>query len=242
MERIEALGYIVKRETLATLKYKETLPILVLEDMAPFSGYYDMFGIPRADRDLIPRSIFLVVKAFHEQNEDDFIRLTQKIKRQNPEYRFDAIFGQLTVMNELSQCIRLKMPDLDILPHLIRLYKEGGVVFARPREIREFPTIIKVRKYFILEEIAEGIYKDAEQPHTFYLESPGEPDWMDFGDIYQNIKNNSEFKSFDAAVGSMYRQCGLVDFIRIYSAEINLDQLKYLRDKFRVEILRLVHD
>ncbi|HRZ76629.1 MAG TPA: hypothetical protein P5248_04630 [Bacteroidales bacterium] len=240
MERIEALGYIVKRESLATLKYKEPLPILVLEDMAPFSGYYDMYGVPRADRDLIPRSIFLVVKAFHEQNEDDFIRLTQRIKRLHPEYRFDAIFGQLTVMNEVSQCIRLKMPDLDLLPELVRLYREATVVFARARAVKEFTTIIKVRKFFILDTFADGILKDAEQANTYYLEMPRDPDWMDFGDIYQNIKNNYEFKSFDAAIGSMYRPCGLVDFIRIYSADISLEQLEYLKGKFRSEILRVV--
>ena len=242
MKRIEALGYIVKRETLATLKYKEALPVLVLEDMAPFSGYYDMYGVPRADRDLIPRSIFLVVKAFHEQNEDDFIRLTQKIKRLHPEYLFDAIFGQLTVMNELSQCIRLKMPDMSILPKLIGLYRAGGVVFARSREIRDFSTVIKVRKYFLLEEIGEGMYKDAEQADTYYLEVPREPDWIDFGDICTNIRNNYDFKSFDAAVGSMYRQCGLVDFVRIYGLGITLERLSYLKDKFTSEIIRAIPD
>ena len=242
MERIEALGYITKMETLATLKYKEPLPILVLEDMAPFSGYYDTYNVPRNLKEVMPRSVFFVVRAFHEHNEDDFIRLTQKIKRLHPDYCFDAVFGQLTVLNQRSQAIRVKLDDLDLIPNLARLYQEGGVVFARPREIREFTTIIKVRKYFEMEVMTEGIYHDLDQPNTYYLEVGVEPDWADFEDIYKNVKNNYDFKSFDAAIGSMYRKLGLVDFIRIYSADIRIEQLKYLQDRFRSELKRVIRD
>lgn len=240
MERIEALGYIVKKETLATLKYKKELPVLVLEDMAPFSGYYDMYNVPRTNIDLIPRSVFIVVKAFYEASENEFIRHTQKIKRKFPEFRFDAVLGQLSVLNELTQCIRLKMESMDILPDLIRQYQEAGMAFARNRNIKDFPTLIKVRKYFDLEVLDQGVYKDKDQPYTYYLEVTREPEWADFEDVYHNIKNNSDFKHFSAAIGSMYRKCGLVDFIRIYSEDITLDQLKYLRDRFKSELQRVI--
>lgn len=240
MERIEALGYILKKETLATLKFKDTLPALVLEDMAPFSGYYDMFNLPRNRRELIPRSVFVIIRSFYEPNEDEFIRITQKIKKHHPALQFDAILGQLTVMNERAFCIRIKMDELDQLPELIRHYASAGLVFARPRQLKEFATLIKVRKYFVLDVMEEGIYKDVDQPNSYYLEVAREPEWADFEVIYENIKNNYDFKHFVAAIGSMYRKRGLVDFIRIYSDEIQLEQLKYLRDRFRSELRRVV--
>jgi hypothetical protein len=240
MERIEALGYILKKETLATLKFKESLPALVLEDMAPFSGYYDMFNLPRNRRELIPRSVFVVIRSFYEPNEDEFIRITQKIKKEHPALHFDAILGQLTVMNERAFCIRLKMDELDELAVLIRHYASAGLVFARPRQIKEFATLIKVRKYFVMNVLDEGIFQDNDQANSYYLEVAREPEWADFEMIYENIRNNYDFKHFVAAIGSMYRKPGLVDFIRIYSEEIQLEQLKYLRDRFRSELRRVV--
>lgn len=240
MERIEAFGYIVKKETLATLEYKESLPALVLEDMAPFSGYYDLYNVPRNTKEVIPRSVFIVIRPFHEPNENEFIRNTQKIKRDNPGFDFDAVIGQLTVLNERTYCIRIKLDDLDILPQLIDLYAKSGIVFSRPKQIRDFATIIKVRKYFDMEVLSEGIYRDLDQANTYYLEVTREPEWADFENIYNNIKNNYEYKTFVAAIGSMYRKCGLVDFIRIYSEDIKIDQLKYLRDRFRSELKRVI--
>ncbi|HOI00957.1 MAG TPA: hypothetical protein PLE85_10520 [Bacteroidales bacterium] len=238
MEKIEALGYILKKETLATLHYPSELSDLVLEDMAPYPGYYDLFNIPRTEKELLPQSIFFVVRSYQQKEEDDMIRVTQRIKAANPDYVFDAVFGNLTVLNEPANCIRLYLKDLDLIPKLLDAYRSAGAIFARHRQIPNFTSLIKLRKFFEMEALDQGLYKDKDQPDTYYLEMPVPSDWDTFYEVYQNIKHSFEFKYYDAAIGSFYRKCGLIDFIRLYSPDASLSQLSMLRDKFRSELVR----
>lgn len=238
MEKIESLGYIIKKEKLATLKFHLNINDLVLEDMAPFPGYYDLFNIPRSEKEILPQSIFFVVRSFQGKEEDDMIRHTQKIKTEHPDYDFDAAFGQLTVLNEPSLCIRLYLKDLDLIPKLLQAYRDAGAIFARHRVIPEFTSLIKLRKYFEMETLDSGFHKDMALADTYYLEMPVPSTWDTFYEVYQNIKHGFEFKYYDAAIGSLYRKCGLVDFIRLYSPDASKAQLQHLQEKFRVELLR----
>lgn len=238
-EKIEALGYIVKKETLATLQSAKHLAELVLEDMAPFPGYYDHYNVPMHKLETIPRSVFIIVKSYNGRSEDELIRLIRKIKGLHPEFIFDAVFGQLTLFNEVTHCIRLKLDDLTIIPEIIRFFKNAGVEFTRNREVKEYQSIIRVRKFIEMNKLDEGIYQDMIEKSLYYLVVPNDSSWDDFEIVAKTIRNNYEFKHFDAAQGYIYRKTGLVDLVRIFATEIDLGKLQYLRDKFYSELKRL---
>lgn len=239
-EVIETLGYIIKKESLASHKTNLNFSELVLEDMAPFPGYYDHYNVPQHTRDLIPNSVFAVIKSFDGKVEDDFIRLTHKIKLANPNLSFDAVFGDITLLNMPANIIRINLDNLTLLPEIIHHYQDGGIVFMKDKKVKKYSTIIRVRKFLEMKKVDDAIYHCFDDPHMYYMFSPGPVEWDRFEKIAKSIRNNYDYKHFDAAMGSMYIKCGLKDFVRIYSEDIDLEKLRYLRDKFQAEIARAI--
>lgn len=231
-----SIGYITKKETLAPYQSQYDHHQLILEDMHPFPGYYEFFNIPRNEIELVPRSLFIILRTFRYICEDDVIRITQRIKRNNPDLQFDAVLGHITLFNELRTVLRLKMRDHGQLEKVLNLFENEGLDFDKKRKVKEFKTLINVRKYLEMEEISKGIYKDTEMPNTYYVELDYELDWEEFEDITKVLKTNFEYKSFDAARGTIYVKEGLVDLVRIYDVEATTDKLKILKDRYRQEI------
>jgi len=233
---IGSIGYITKKETLAPYQSKHEYPQMILEDMHPFPGFYEFYNIPRNEIELVPRSLFIVLRTFRYICEDDVIRMAQRIKKNNPELEFDAVLGHITLLNELRTVLRIKMDNLDRLGELLKLFEYEGLDFDKKRKVREFTTLISVRKYLEMKELDEGIFKDTDMPCTYYLKLDYELQWAEFEEITKVLKTNFEYKSFDAARGTIYIKEGLIDLIRVYDVEATPDKLKLLKDRYKKEI------
>lgn len=236
-ELMEGFGFIVKKEKLASLASDHNYHELILEDIAPFPGFYDHFHVPN-EQELKPRSLFFIIKGFDVCNEDQFVRKTIDIKKTFP-HEFDAVLGQLELFNKIASCIRINLNNYGVLPELVEAYKQQGVVFYKHKNVKPYQSLIKLRKYYDMEKVDEGIYKDRDQACTYYLHMPVNVAWKDFETLTYTIKNNTSFSNFDAAQSSIYRKTGLMDFVRIYHHHINIDRLHYLRDTYRKEIARM---
>ena len=57
-----------------------------------------------------------------------------------------------------------------------------------------------------------------------------------FKKITLDIKNNVDNINFDAAQGVFYRKCGIVDVVRIYDQDKNVERLTTLRKLYLDEI------
>ncbi len=235
-EIIGSIGYITKKETLAPYQSKHNYPELILEDMNPFPGFYEFYNIPRNEKELIPRSLFVVLRTFHYICEDDVIRMAQRIKQNNQDLEFDAVLGHITLLNELRTVLRIKMKNLDHLGKVLELFENEGIDFDKKRKVKQFTTLISVRKYLEMQKLDNGIYKDMDMANTYYLELYQELEWDQFEEITGILKTNSEYKSFDAARGTIYVKEGLIDLVRIYDVEATNDKLKYLKDRYKKEI------
>jgi len=227
---IEIIGTIEKREKLIPVPFED----LVLESLFPFPGYHGT-TIPDQTN---PKSVFLVTKTrYHEEN---IIRATKKIR---PDFNavFDASPGSITVFNEKQNCIRIKgLKNYNHIPGLISLYKREGIDFAKGRNIPEYQGDIKILKYFILDELDNGVYMDKETPEMAYFEIPLRLDLDTFEKITLHIKRNLMENNWDAATGIFYRKKGLVDFIRIYDQNVCLGQCLFLMEKYTDEINRYI--
>lgn len=229
---LETVGTITKKEILSTVEH-DTSKALVLETIKPYPGYH---GTTIPDQ-LNPISLFLVTDK--KYTGEAVIRATMSVKREFNTH-FDAVPGQITIFNTLTPCIRIKdLPQYEKIFDLITLYRKFGIEFMKDRKVDPFSGLIKIRKYFELEIVEEGLYKDHLIPEMAYFFIPQQLSWNVFESITHNMKVNPEHENFDAALGVFFTPEGVIDSVRIYHKEINMEEIKMLRKKYLQEIRRL---
>lgn len=231
---IESIGFILKKEKLTTFASEVNYPELVLEDLDPFPGFYDQYFVPANENEQKPRSVFMILKVFDVCHEDDFIRMTMHLKREH-NIKFDAAPGNLTLLNQPTPCIRVFMDDYNQIRELIDHYKKMGMLFAPTKEVKPYQSLIKLRRYFEMERMDQGIYHDINQHNTYYLEVPKFLEWNSFEQLTISIRNNWDHKLYDAAQAAIYEKKGIVDMVRIYDKKTDLANLKYLQEKYHYE-------
>lgn len=231
MKKLGGLGYILKVEELSTVQDNTLANSLVLENSAPFPGYHGS-NIPL---DTKPRYLFFITD--HKYQGDDIIRKACEIRRTFP-HSFDASFGETTIQNETLHFIRIK--DLDsftFISGLQQQFIDKGIKFYKKKNIRD-QALIKVYKHFSLEEIAENIYRDTDNPMMFYLKMPTKPAWGAFEKTTAFIKQNFEIYNFDSALGILYGRT-ITDMIRLFTKDPGIDMLIDIRNKYLEELTRV---
>jgi hypothetical protein len=232
---IETCGNILKKETLKTIEHDFSGNALVLESMFPFPGYYHQI-IPDT-QELEPGSIFVVLKTL--VTDEKLMRINHEIKKIIKK-KFDAAPGQINLYNEMKHCIRIKsIHSYKDIPELIDMYREEGIQFVKFRQIKPYEGLISVKKFFIVDCIEAGIYKDTEDPHMGYIQIPGYLKWSNFEKITLYLKRNLEDNKFDAAIGTIHRKNCIVDMVRIYDKNIKTEKLQFLRNKYLEAIHKL---
>ncbi len=224
---IETIGKIEKKETIVSISEYDDM---VLESLHPFPGYHGT-TIPDQTN---PKSIFFVMKS--KESDEDIIRKTVNV-RKHFSSKFDASPGRINVFNQTECCIRIKdLENYSLIPELISLYKDEGISFLKSKNINSYYGWMSIKKFFILDEVNDGIYMDKETPEMGYFEIPTRLDWNVFEKITVGLKHNIEDNNFDAALGTFYRKSGLKDIIRIYDTNICLGECLFLREKYLTEI------
>ena len=236
-DNIQSLGYLLKKEKLATLASEQPHPELLLESLQPYPGFYEEYFLPTNAREQRPKSVFMVIKNFDVCHEDDFIRMTMHIKRDH-KIKFDAALSSIVLFNEHATSIRVNMDDYSQLKELITHYKQVGVKFQPAKLVKPFQSLIKIRRFFDLELMAEGIYKDADKPDTYYLRVPIFMTWEEFEKVTIAIRNNFDYKTYDAAQAAIYNKDGIVELVRIYDRKAGLSKLQSLQQKYIIEVER----
>lgn len=231
MSKLEGLGYILKVEELCTVSENILTNTLVLENSFPFPGYHGS-NLPT---DTKPRYLFFVTDRKYEG--DNIIRSACEIRKIFPQ-RFDASFGETTLKNETLHFIRIKdLDSFNIISQLQQQFIEKNIKFSKKRSIKEV-AVIKVYKHFTLELIADGIFRDIENPMMFYLKIPTKPEWSSFNKATAFIKQNVEINNFDSALAIIYGRT-ITDMIRIFTKDPGLEILAEIRKKYLEEIARI---
>lgn len=227
---IQTIGGIAKEELLKTIEHHVMANTLVLENSEPFPGYHGT-NLPE---DKAPMHLFLITTEHH--SAEKIIRVNHQIHKYFT-HTFEASSAKICIENNNFPGIRVK--DLDnygLINELQACFVDEGILFARKRKINS-SGIIQVKKHFVLEEVAEGIYKDLEESHMHYLQIPIQVKWKPFRMITERVKNNVDNNNFDAALGAFYLR-DVTDVVRIYSTGMGLDSLQKLKEIYSVEMLR----
>ena len=236
-ENIQSLGYLLKKEKLATLASDKPHPELLLESLQPYPGFYEEYFLPTNEREQRPKSVFMVIKNFDVCHEDDFIRMTMHIKRDH-QIKFDAALSSIVLFNEHATSIRVNMDDYSQLMELIKHYKQVGVKFQPARQVKPYQSLIKIRRFFDLELMSEGIFKDKDKTDIYYLRVPLFMTWDEFEKVTISIRNNFDYKTYDAAQAAIYNKEGIIELVRIYDRKADLSKLQSLQQKYIIEVER----
>lgn len=225
--QIITLGSISKQEIVKTLEVNIMPNTLVMEIMEPFPGYHGA-NMPTES---IPRSIFMAtVKNY---TDEEILRISEGIGKTSNTC-FSATPAIVTIYNEDYPAIRIwGLESYDYIPELQERFKNEGVEFRKKKNIKDV-ALLNIKKAFHIEEIEEGIYKDIGTPKMFYLTIP-HISWNLFEEITKNIKNNIPNKNYDAALGLFFIH-KVIDVVRLYGKEMDIDYLKSLRNKYIQEI------
>ncbi len=221
----KTFGKIIKKEKVASVQNETNSNVLVLETLSPFPGYH---GSTVPDN-LEPNSLFAITKSIHK--EERLQRAIQEVKKILP-YDFDAAPSFLNVKNENRSAIRLKDLKYSLVGDVTKEFENLGINFSRAKKVNEAETIIKVYKFFSLEEIKENFYRDSDDPNYNYFIIPGLLRWQTFEKMTMSCKYNLTDNNFDAAIATAFIDDSIVDFVRIYDETPSIKKLEVIRNKY----------
>ncbi len=224
-KQIHSVGAITKKENLASVEHDTKSTALVLESLFPFPGYHGTTVPDRTD----PKSLFLVTKGRYD--DDTIIRAIKKVKG-NFSHHFDGAPGRISLYNESVASIRIKFLPYHLVGELVTAFENAGISFKREEKVEAYNSLIRITKYFDLNEVSEGIYNDNLWKEMFYLQLPEKLEWDHFEKVTMSIKHNVEDKNFDAALTHMYDAKGVLDFVRIYDEQSCQGKLLFIREKY----------
>jgi len=228
---IEVTGNINKEETTeALLDYKLKNTFVVIDDK-PYPGYHYHKIDARATRK--STTIFLVLSKRYTWAS--IIRATKCVNRFLDE-PIQASYAELYLFNVPYYAIRLiGLDDITLLETIQKAYQEEGFVFMKNKRMSK-PKVafFKVKRFFDIKEIAAGIYEDNEGKNFIII--PKKVNWELFRKMTKSIKMNMSNHNFDVVNGAFYMNHSLVDFIRVFEPESDLEHLIEIRDEYLKQI------
>ncbi|MDG5800732.1 hypothetical protein QA597_10215 [Marinilabiliaceae bacterium ANBcel2] len=226
---IERYGNLVKHETLKTLNDQIMPNTFVLEAPEPFPGFYDYYSDHPVDSK--PFYIYFVLKRSYTIEE--VTRATQNIRTY---FRsdFNAAVGVVNIYNKELNVIRVRhLNSYEDIAELQACYMDEGIELRKkPGGNPSGPAIIRIKKFFILEEPHPGVFIDLTEKDHGYFTIPIQLSWKYFEDLTHKIKCNWERSVFDAAIGHFHVNFGIQDMIRIYNKDLNLEYLMAVRKMY----------
>jgi hypothetical protein len=218
-------GCIYKKEFLATAE-KNILPgSFVLKIWRPFHGLQDKMPMRN-----IPEFYFMVM---HEDYPlDDIVMASEKIKLKSDQL-FDAVEGNIYVAEVTHPVIRIKLFEKSVLIKEIQsLFMDYGFEMSMKKILIKERGVIKLKKYFSLEEVGKGVYFDNKTPELAYFRLPHQVEWDLFEEITRRIKVNVALGDFDTAIGAFHIGEKTEYIIRVLKLQRNLDCIELIKQDY----------
>ncbi len=218
-------GCIYKKEFLTTVQ-KNILPeSFVMKIWRPFHGIQEKLPLRN-----IPEFYFMVMQ--EDYLLDSIIGISDKI---NLEFKhgFDAVEGNIYVAGVTHPVIRIKIYEKSVLiKEIQKQFADYGFQMSMNRLSIKEKGVIKLKKYFTLKVVKEGIYFDRRTPELAYFRIPHQIEWDLFEDITQRIKVNVALGEFDAAMGAFHFGQKVEYIIRILKLQKSLNNIELIKQDY----------
>ena len=232
-EKFEVSGYVDKEETISSLDHGIMPGTFVVEINHPFPGYY-----AEAMKDYAkPRSVLLISKK--KNTWEKTLRTAAKVNK-FLDFKLNASVAELRIGNKVYQAVRIKgMNTFDDIKTVQQAFTEEGFNFVRSRvKYKDETVLVKVKKFYLVHQVSEGIFSDERQSEMAYIEIPCRPNWELFRKITSHIKNNISDNHYDVALATFYMNEGIQDIIRVFKPNITLDLLTEIRAAYLKELAK----
>ena len=224
-KELSTIGLLLKEEQLQTVDYNIIPDTLVLEIQQPFPGY-DGSNIPK---DSVPES-FIIITA-KEYRPEEILRASAKIN-QYLDIQIDAAPAWIEVYNKKYYGVRIKgCMTYEKIKDVQAAFLNEKIELAKKVVIKD-KGIIKIQKYFIMDEVQDSIYLDINNDWMGYIKIDHFFSWKLFEKITMLVKNNIDNRNFDAALTSLFVEDTVVDLIRIYKKGIKEEILVNIKKKY----------
>lgn len=226
-KKIEVSGYVIKEETVHTLSHSIMPGTFVVEINHPFPGYYAEAMIEYSK----PRSVILMTKKLNTW--ESILRTSEKLNRYL-DLNFNASAAIMYVGNKEYHGIRVKgLEKFEDIATVQKAFVDEGFKFAKVRSnFKDHTVLIKVKKFYHLEELGDGIYKDATQSDVHFALIPKKLNWEFFRKITGKIKNNISDRNYDVALLTFYMNDGIQDALRVFKPRMNNELLDEIRKTY----------
>lgn len=222
-KKLEVFVNLSKNLSVLSIDDKILKGSLVLEALNPFPAYYH-----ELPTDTSSMYIYLVLDSQYPLER--ILRATQNISKEY-DWDFDAGKAYLEIGSTCLDAIRVKhVPSLDMVEKIQEAYAKQGVKFLMNKKLQgKLEAYTKIVKFLKLEELADGVYLNAEDKTFAYVELPNYLNQEDFVKVSMDVKYNWDGSEFDAARASFYKDGVLSEMVRIRSDKIDLDYLNAIK-------------
>jgi len=221
----ELIGKIIKQENIDTVEKNKIPKTFVINVPDPYKNYYGRF----TDIDK-PVAVIFVTKSIN--SFEKILRVTNKI---NDTYnlKLSGAKCEVKIKSRKLNGVRIKgINRFSEVSQVQQYFLDEGFEFAKSESFTNTESIIRINRFFEIEELEPTIYKSSILDDVFYFELPKFISWEEFKRITSEVKNNMTDSSFDIAKGIMYVNEGITEIVRVVKPKAELDLLKTIQQKY----------
>ncbi len=222
----------ISQDFILSRLYTDKTTKLILNSNHP-EGYYERLSLEK--KAVKEHHLFLLVKNEVSCFQDRVFRtISFYEKRKNK--NVNAFPGRIIYKNNLHSCIRFRESEFDILLDLIPEFKKRQIEFveAKNTKFEPYRSIVQFKRHIDADEIEKNIFQDTTFKNIYYLPIPDDIEFDFFKKLINYIRNNCDFKSFDASLVYSYdHNYRVEDYVMIHSPRCEIKRLSEFDDRLK---------
>ncbi|MDP3945876.1 MAG: hypothetical protein Q8Q51_08265 [Lutibacter sp.] len=221
----ELIGKIIIQEKIDTIDENKLPNTFVINVPDPYKNYYGRFT-----EIVKPVSIIFVTKT--PNSFEKILRVTKKI---NEKYHLnlDGAKCEVTMNSRKLDGVRVKgINRFHEIGQIQQYYKDEGYDFAKSEKFKSTEALIRINRFFNVDEVEKGIYHSHDENEVYYIEVPRYMTWDEFKKLTQEIKHNIADANYDIAKGIFYVNHGITEILRVVKPKASLELLKTIQKKY----------
>lgn len=221
----ELIGKIIIQEKIDTIDENKLPNTFVINVPDPYKNYYGRFT-----EIVKPVSIIFVTKT--PNSFEKILRVTKKI---NEKYnlKLDGAKCEVTMNSRKLDGVRVKgINRYHEIGQIQQYYKDEGYDFAKSEKFKSTEVLIRINRFFNVDEVEKGIYHSHNEDEVYYIEVPRYMSWEEFKKITQEIKHNIPEANYDIAKGIFYVNHGITEILRVVKPKATMELLRTIKKKY----------
>lgn len=221
----ELIGKLLIQENIDTIDDNKIPGTFVINVPNPLKSYYTRFT--QIDK---PSSVIFVTK-----NPASFERILRATRNINNTYNLNLDGAKCEVQLGSRKFSGIRVRGINRYSDIEKIqlyYRAEDFEFCKQEPLRNQDALIRINRFFTIEEMEEGIYKSATEENVYYVEIPRYMPWDEFRRHTFDIKDSISDHAYDVVTGIFYVDGGITEVLRIAKINAKLEQLKSIQQKY----------